>query len=270
MATETKSTSSLLKELDIDDCVIADACSNHESGMRAETKSASSSFKGLDLDDYVIADAWSNHGTVIRRLEHGSRVSDSCCKFAVNVLPGPVDPRGDTIVWGCEVPVAPDSIRSSLRWDVVYKGKAVFFRATRIISVVASDARGKVAFLFAPRGTDFLINFERYVLANLAVVFPRECTVSISGWDENRSITSIMELHKFKIEIRSQRIEKEEGVIDPSIVKRECNVHWPFGPGFRCVTNCEAVIDYGTWDICITGEDIRLELKRAAWSLKSK
>ena len=269
MATETKSTSSLLKELDLNDCVITDACSNHESGMAAETKATPSSFKGLDLDDYVIADAWSNHGSVIRQLRQGQRVSDGC-KFEVNVLPGPVDQTADTIVWDCEVPVAPESIHSPLRWEVVYKGKAVFFRLTRIISVVASDTKGKVALLFAPRGTDFLINFERYVLANLVVVFPRECTVDISGWDENRSITSMMELHKFKIEIRPQRIEKWEGVIDPSIVKRECKIHWPFGPGFRCVTNCEATIDYGTWDICITGEDIKIELQRAAWSMKPK
>lgn len=233
--------------------------------MTTEKKIESSSPRELDLSEHVLADFWSNHESVVNNLRRGQRALDNMkiCNFKVNILPGQTTPAGD-IVWECEVPIVSEKVHDTAR-DVVYKGQAAFFRETKMISVVAADARRKVAFLFAPRGQPYDIPLESYLVANI-IIFPRECSVRFCKDDIDRPIRNVMESHEFKLELSRQRIDKEDDVINPAIVKRECKIRWPFGSGFRFVTNCEAAYDYGTWGICITGEDIRIELKRVHWA----
>lgn len=224
----------------------------------------------LDLYDYVIADfefscCADTDTESIESIERGQSVPE-CMKsnyFKMRIFPDSLDPSPkEKIVWKCEVVIMPrDKLRDLFAQGIVYKGQAVFFRDSKMISLVATNANnGRVDFLLAPRRLEFELDLAEYVVCDIPV-FPKESSVQFSVDDIGRPVKEFMESRGFEMELFRRRMVKGEAT-EPGIVNRACSIYWPFGLGLRCVTRCQAAYDYGTWDICITGEDIRIELER--------
>lgn len=221
----------------------------------------------LDLYGYVIADFEFTccACTEIKSIERGQSVPE-CMKtnvFKMKIFPDPLDsPPKEKIVWECEVVIMPrDKLSDLYAQGIVYKGQAVFFRDSKMISLVATNANnGRVDFLLAPRRLEFELNLAEYVVCDIPVL-PKESSIQFSVDDIGRPIKELMESRGFEMELFRQRMTKGEAT-EPGIVNRACSIYWPFGLGLRCVTHCQAAYHYGTWTIDITGEDIWIQLER--------